>query len=241
MAEYSYSLCVKSYIIPLGAMMSHRSAQVLLDLLKTNTVVKFQDILVALDSTSSSTAFRYLQQVPYRSSYNYNGRYYTLHESTRYDRFGLLRHKDIYFSRDGTLKQTVRRLIQESEAGLTQRELQELLRVRVQIFLQALVKEKEVERERVEGLYHYLHADPIIRKAQLQLRNEHITAAKQSRVQIDDTMAIRVLLVLILHPGSKPDDVTRYLRGHSPPIGLKQVDTIFTRYAIGEKGGPSIF
>jgi len=221
--------------------MPRRSARVLLELLKTKPVVEFQDILAALDGASSSTAFRYLQQVPYRSSYNYNGRYYTLHEPSRYDRFGLLHHEDIYFSRDGTLKPTVRRLIQESEAGVTQRELQELLRVRVQIFLQVLLKEREVERERLEGLYHYLHAEPEIRMAQLQRRIERIAAAKESKVEIDDTVVIRVLLVLIRHPGSKPDDAARYLRGYSPPIVLRQVDAVFTRYAIGEKGGPSIF
>ncbi len=52
--------------------MSRRSAQVLLELLKTQSVVEFRDILRALDGASSSTAFRYLQQVPYRSSYNYS-------------------------------------------------------------------------------------------------------------------------------------------------------------------------
>jgi len=220
---------------------TRRSAQVLLDLLKTKPVVTFQDILEALDGASSSTGFRYLQQVPYRSSYNYNGCYYTLHEPSRYDRFGLLRYKDIYFSCDGTLKPTVRRLIHESEAGFTQRELQELLRVRVQIFLQTLVEEREVKRERVEGLYHYLHSEPETQKAQLRRRIEHIKVAKESQVTIDDMMVIRVLLVLIRHPGSKPDEVVRYLRGYSPPIGLRQVDAVFTRYTIGEKGGPSIF
>ena len=113
-----------------------RSAQLLLDLLKVKSVVKFQDILAALNDASSATAFRYLQQVPYRSSYNHNGRYYAIYEPSRYDRFGLFHHGDIYFSRDGTLKATVRRLILESEAGFTQREMQELLRVRVQSCLQ---------------------------------------------------------------------------------------------------------
>lgn len=221
--------------------MPRRSAQVLLDLLKTKPVVEFQDILAVLDGASSSTAFRYLQQVPYRSSYNHNGRYYTLYEPSRHDRFGLLHHGDIYFSRDGTLKATVRRLIQESEAGFTQREMQELLRVRVQTFLQALFKEREVKRERLEGIYHYLHSKSEIGKIQLQHRIEFIEAAKESKVEIDDTIVIRVLLVLIRYPGSKPDQVIRHLRGYSPPIVLKQVDAIFTRYAIGEKGGPTIF
>ncbi len=220
--------------------MPRRSTQVLLDLLKTKPVVEFQDILAALDGASSSTAFRYLRQVPYRSSYNHNGRYYTLYEASRYDRFGLLHHGDIYFSRDGTLKPTVRRLIQESEAGFTQRELKELLRVRVQNFLHALLEEREVQRERLEGLYHYLHAEPELGQAQLRRRIEDIAAAKESKVEIDDTMAIRVLLVLIRYAGSKPDQVVRHLRGYSPPIPLKQVEAVFARYAIGEKGGPTI-
>ncbi len=217
--------------------MSHRSAQVLFNLLKTKSVVEFQDILTALDGASSSTAFRYLQQVPYRSSYNHNGRYYTLYQSPQFDRFGLLHHGDISFSRDGTLKATVKRLIQESEAGFTQREMQELLRVRVQAFLQVLVKEREVGRERLEGIYHYLHAKPEISKVQRQCRIESIETAKKSIAKIDDTVIIRVLLVLIRYPGSPPDQVIRHLRGYSPPIVLKQVEVVFARYDIGKKGG----
>ncbi|MCP4409749.1 MAG: hypothetical protein GY807_18800 [Gammaproteobacteria bacterium] len=221
--------------------MSRRSAQVLLELLKSQSVVEFRDILRALDGASSSTAFRYLQQVPYRSSYNYNGRYYTLYEPSHYDGYGLLHHGDIYFSRDGTLKATVKRLIQESETGFTQHELQELLRVRVQAFLPVLVKAREVERERWGGLYHYFHATPELGQVQRHCRIHRIEAAKESDVEIDDTMIIRVLLVLIRYPGSLSDQVVRHLRGYSPPIVLKQVDAVFARYDIGEKGGPTIF
>lgn len=221
--------------------MTLRSPQILLELLQNNPVVKFDDIRAALDGASAATVFRYLRQVPYRSSYNYNGRYYTLHDPSRYDRFGLLCHGDVYFSRDGTLKPTVRRLIWESEAGLTQRELQELLRLRVQSFLQALVQEKEVEREPLEGIYHYLHIQREIRQAQWRRRLELIAAAKECKVEIDDTVVIRVLLVLLRFPGAKPEDIVRHLRGHSPLILLPQVDAVFTRYALGEKGGPTIF
>jgi len=72
-------------------------------------------------------------------------------------------------------------------------------------------------------------------------RIERIAAAKESKVEIDDTTVIRALLVLIRYPGSKPDQVIRHLRGYSPPIVLKQVDAVFARYGIGEKGGPTIF
>jgi hypothetical protein len=221
--------------------MAHRTAQSLRDLLRTNPVVEFHDILAALDGASSSTAFRYLQQVPYRTSYNHNGRYYTMYEPARYDQFGLFRHGDIFFSRDGTLKPTVRRLIQESEAGFTQRELQDLLRVRVQHFLQTLFNAGEVQRERLEGIYHYLHADAEIGQAQLRCRIAYIAAAKESKIVIDDTTVIRVLLVLIRHPGASSEQIVRHLRGYSPPIVLNQVSAVFTRYSVEEKGGPTIF
>jgi hypothetical protein len=211
------------------------------ELLKARPVVEFKDILGALEGASAATAFRYLRQIPYRTSYNHNGRYYTLDDASRYDRLGLFRHGDIYFSRDGTLKATVCRLILESEAGFTQRELQEVLRVRVQAFLQSLVNGGEVARRLFEGIFHYVHTQPEIQEAQWQRRLERVRAAKGSEVKIDDNVVIRVLLVVIRHPGSAPAQVVRYLRGYTPPVVLEQVDAVFARYAIGQKGGPSIF
>ena len=75
----------------------------------------------------------------------------------------------------------------------------------------------------------------------MQCRIERIKIVKENKVEIDDTTIIRVLLVLIRYPGSTHDQVIRHLRGYSPPIVLKQVKMIFTRYNIGEKRGSMIF
>jgi len=77
----------------------------------------------------------------------------------------------------------------------------------------------------------------------LQRRQERIAARQSGETAIarlDDSMIIQVLLILIRHPGSRPANVVRALRGHSPPIGLDQVVEIFTRYDlndVGKKGG----
>jgi len=72
----------------------------------------------------------------------------------------------------------------------------------------------------------YLHIDPAIGEIQLQRRQER-SAARQSEettiVRLDDSVIIQILLILIRHPGSRPANVVRTLRGHSPPIGLVQV------------------
>ena len=58
-----------------------------------------------------------------------------------------------------------------------------------------------------------------------------------SASEVSDAIVIQILLTLIRHSGAAPKEVVKYLRGHSPPILLSQVESIFARYALGEKGG----
>ena len=224
--------------------MTERSPQLLIDLFKTQGVVTFPDLQAALGRASRATTFRYLRQVKYLRSYNHNGRYYTQRDPARFDRWGLYSVGDIHFSRERTLGETLRRLVRESEAGWTQRELQELLRVRVQVLLLQAVRQEEIRREPVAGFYLYLHRDPSLGERQLQRRQERVAAAQPSAEAVsgvDDEIIIQVLLTLIRHRGSRPAEVMRLLRGHSPPIRLEQVVEIFARYEleeVGKKGGP---
>ena len=225
--------------------MAERSPELLVDLFKTKGVVTFSDLQEALSSASRATTFRYLRRVKYLRSYNHNGRYYTYRDPALFDRFGLYSRGGIHFSRDRTLGDTLRRLVRESPAGWTQRELQELLRVRVQVLLLEAVRHDEIRRERVAGFFLYLHIDAAIGQIQLQRRQERIAARQcgdEPEGRLDDEVVIQVLLALIRHPGSRPADVVRALHGHSPPIVLKQVVAVFARYDledIGKKGGPT--
>jgi len=221
--------------------MPKRSPKLLIKLFKSKTVVVFENMQNVLDGASRATVFRYLKQVPYRRSYNYNGCYYTLHDTEKYDRSGLFSHAGIYFSRDGNLGATVLRLVQEAMAGYTQRELQELLRVRVQVTLLNEVRNGQIDRKKVDAFYVYLNVERAVRRKQLERRHEMIAFQKAAE-EVTDHLVIQVLLTLIRHPGSKAADVVRYLHGHSPPIGMQHVVTVFDRYDlenIGEKGGHS--
>jgi len=220
--------------------MARRSSQQLIDLLKSKPMVELGEMQAALGNASRTTVFRYLESIPYRSSYNYNGRYYTFYDATKFGPRGLYSAGGMYFSSDGTLKATAVRLVHKSEAGQTHRELQELLRVRVQLFLQAALREGSIDRELVEKVYIYLHSDPGVRADQLRHRQERVAESASSAV-IDHEVIIRVLLVMIRYPGSRPGDVVRRLRGHSPPVEPVQVDHVFSQYGLGEKGGPRIY
>jgi hypothetical protein len=223
--------------------MTKRSPEMLLQLFESKEIVTFEDLQSSLDQASRATTFRYLRQVSYLRSYNHNGRFYIRREPELFDRFGLYSRGNIHFSRDRALGDTLKRLVRESQAGWTQRELQELLRVRAQVLLLDAVRQGEMRRDSIGGLYLYVHIDPSIGEVQLQRRRERIAAGppgEMAIVRLNDSAIIQVLLNLIRHPGSRPADVVRALRGHSPPIGLDQVVDVFTRYDLddpGKKGG----
>ena len=99
-----------------------------------------------------------------------------------------------------------------------------------------------VTREKIRGLYVYVHTDSAVRERQLQQRREEVEARESalSKDLLTDAVIIVVLLTLLHHPEATAADVVRYLQGHSPPIPMAQVDAVFARYdlaSIGKKGG----
>ncbi|MBT6501727.1 MAG: hypothetical protein HOK67_17685 [Deltaproteobacteria bacterium] len=222
--------------------MSVRSAQQLEKLFNVKPVIVLKEMQKALDSASRATIFRLLVKVSYCRSYNRNGMYYTKHDQTRYDKHGLFSYKGIHFSRDGNLAATVARLIREASLGHTQRELQELLQVRVQTCLLTMVHNKQLARCKLSGQFIYLHPDSEIRMEQLTKRRELFEQRRFELKEVTDAVVIQVLLILIRYPGSRTGDVARRLKGHSPPITIQHVRVVFDRYNlddVGEKGGPS--
>jgi hypothetical protein len=220
-------------------MSKSHSPETILKLFESKTVVDLPTIQTAMDGASVMSVFRYLRKLPYRRSYNHNGRYYTQHDPSRYDRFGLWSYGDIYFSVDGSLKNTVRRLVYEAHAGVTHQELYECLRVRVHNTLYELLGKGEIGRERVLSIYIYLHIDDSVQKEQLKRRREQIAyqQAAAAEGKVSDQIIIQVLLTLIHHPGAKAADIVRYLQGHSPPISMSQVSIVFAHYDLENSGG----
>lgn len=216
--------------------MKLRSPQQLIELFDAKPIIVFEEMQKALNSASRATVFRHLLKVSYRRSYNHNGKYYTKHDLMRYDRYGLFSYKGIYFSRDGNLVATISRLVMESSSGYTQRELQELLKVRVQTPLLTMLHDKQLSRVKVAGLFIYLHPDSEVCKAQLLKRHEMIEERRFAIEAVTETVVIEVLLILIRYPGSRAGDVARRLKGHSPPVTMQHVLVVFDRYNLDDVG-----
>ncbi|MDE0102429.1 MAG: hypothetical protein OXN89_08610 [Bryobacterales bacterium] len=87
--------------------MPHRTSDLLSEALAAPQPLTFPQLQQALLGASRSTTFRYLSEVDYLRSYNCNGRFYTLFDAERFDRFGLLSIGTARLSRDRTLTRTV--------------------------------------------------------------------------------------------------------------------------------------
>ena len=222
-------------------LMPARSPKMLTDALAGPAPLTFPQLQAALDGASPATTSRYLRGVPYLRSYNHNGRFYTHADPRRFDHFGLFRLDSACFSRDGSLTATVTRLVQEAEAGWTHKELRSLLHVPSHACLLSAVQNKRIRRERSDGVYLYLSADPQVAERQRHARRSREVRAGLA-ADLDPSLVIEVLVALIRNPNSSPAQLARRLRGHSPPIRLHQITAVLQRFdleQVAEKGGPA--
>ena len=140
-----------------------------------------------LGGRSRRTVFRELDRLGYHSSYTHAGRYYTLCDIPRFDEHGLWFHREIGFSRAGTLKRTVALLVEQAPDGRTHEELAQLLRVRVHNTLLDLLRQGLIGRERLQSVFLYVSADRATAAAQVAARKELVSAlAEMLRVATDE-------------------------------------------------------
>lgn len=223
-----------------GNMKRNKTAAHLAEALAKNKVMIIDEIKEELGGVSTATAFRRLRCIRYRRSYNHNGRFYSIDEPEKYDEIGLWSYKGIRFSQDSDLTATVYRLIHESEEGRTQRELRDILGVRVQNTLQVLLRRRKVKRSQVRGVYVYLSSRPKVKQEQLRSRETKIANAEKQQEQLSTVVAevvIEILLILVRQPGMTEAEIMTRLQGRSPPVSIEQVRWVFERYQLGQKKG----
>jgi len=131
------------------------SIEPLINLFHKEKVLNLEQIKAALGSDVKMTAFRKLKLLTYKASYSHAGKYYTLDEIALFNNYGIWQYHHIYFSKFGTLKNTIEQLVCSSEAGYTALELEQLLNVRVFKPLFQLYSTGRLYREQIGDSYVY--------------------------------------------------------------------------------------
>ncbi len=139
------------------------------------------------------------------TSYNQNGRFYALPQVPRFDRHGLWRYKDAAFSMHGNLKKTIVQLVTSAPAGLSGRQLGDILGLSPQSFLHHFRKCPGIYREKHDGVYVYFSDDASVYERQVQKRRSSFP--RPLLVTLTDPEAIMILVAIIKHHGISAEDI----------------------------------
>lgn len=166
-------------------------ADKLVNLLNNQKVATMPQLKKALGTSVTFTVLRKLSALGYRSSYSHAGSFYTLETIAQFDELGLWGHRDIYFSRHGTLLNTAEALVTQSTAGYRVPELEAVVHVAAKDALRQLVQTERLFRREWEGRYLYCAVDRTLRQQQWAARQAQQSAG-------DDLQAAKALFFSLL-------------------------------------------
>jgi len=162
-------------------------------------------MLVSILTCSSRTAQTKLKLWGAYTSYNQNGKYYTLPEIPHFDVHGIWRFNKVAFSKHGNLKNTIIHLVTSAPAGLTGKQLGELLGLSPQSFLHHFRNCPGICREKHDGVYVYFSEDTSAYKRQVQQRTSLV--CRSAIVTISDPEAIMILVAIIRNYGISAKEI----------------------------------
>jgi hypothetical protein len=196
---------------------------------KITTVVQLADWL----SCSVVTARRRLKSWNAYTSYNLNGRYYTLPGIARFNDIGLWQYQGAFFSRHGNLKQTLIHLVTHSAQGLSGAELGEILGLQPRSFLSHFRDHPAIYRQNLMGRWIWFAADHKTREQQTQTRlSEEDT--RTSRIP-SDSEAVMILVDLIKYPNSHVEQIARRLKSKQINIDVAAIRQLLDYHALLKK------
>lgn len=161
--------------------------------------------LVSILECSSRTAQAKLKLWKTYTSYNQNGKYYTLPEIPHFNDYGLWRFKTAAFSKHGNLKKTIVYLVSSAPDGLTGRQIGEILGLSPQSFLHHFRKCPGIYREKYDGVYVYFSDDTSVYERQVQKRKSLIS--RSAVLSIPDSEAVMILVAIIQQDSISAEDI----------------------------------
>lgn len=185
--------------------------------------------LIEVLSCSLVTVRRRLTEWNAHTSYNKNGRYYTLPSIPAFDTNGIWCYRDVYFSKYGSLKNTVIALAIKSKQGLTHAELQPIIGMNPKCFMARFAELPGIKKELYKNHIIYFSSDP--EKYAEQKRNRFPPEPSAGTLP-SDAQAILILVELIHHPQLSIDELVARLRHKGHAVQAETVVALFDRYRI---------
>lgn len=185
--------------------------------------------LMRLLSCSLMTVRRRLSEWDAHTSYNKNGRYYTVPSIPSFDKNGIWCYRDVCFSKYGSLKNTVIALAARSKAGLTHSELQQIIGMNPKCFMARFTELPGIRKEREKNRILYFSSDP---ERYAEQRRNRFPPEPSAGALPADAEAILILVEAIHHPNLGVDELVAQLHRKGHAVQREVVVALFDRYRI---------
>ena len=168
-------------------------------LFERRQIASLPELKCALGTQVAMTVFRKLAALSYLTSYSHRGAYYTLPSIAHFDPQGLWSCRDIWFSRHGTLLDTLVAWVRQAPAGHFASELEALLHVPVKDALRTLAERGGLSRHALDERWLYCSPDRARQREQRLARQaqiETVPLAQLSGVTLTQTAELKAAVVL---------------------------------------------
>ncbi|MCK5853420.1 hypothetical protein KAH27_10370 [bacterium] len=160
-------------------------------------VLTLAEASIILDCSEIAAKYR-IKKCGAVTSFNHNAKYYSLPEIIDFDENGFWIYGKAKFSRYHTLKSTIIAIVEKSESGMSAAGLADLLTYSPYTMLASMIKEHELNREKVGGCYIYFASKEESYNNQLGKRKD--LNRQSDATVISDTIGIIALVEFIQHP-----------------------------------------
>lgn len=181
---------------------------------------------------------RLLKQIGYFRSYTHNGKWYTLRDSPEFNGEGIWHHKDIGFSKHGSLVATIGYLVARSPNGLSARELADKLQHPCHAVLTNLHKNQVLDRLKVAGEYRYLATEETVNRRQ---REEVSGLLAGPITSLSTQAAVWVLVEHVKDPALSFEQIADRVREHwNFEVAPESIERFFQEHDLKKTpGAPS--
>jgi hypothetical protein len=185
--------------------------------------------LVGLLESSVITARRQLKKWRAYTSFNMNGRYYTLPGIPRFDENGIWKYQRILFSKYGTLTQTISRLVGRAETGLSAKQIAQVVEVASNSSVFSRLQDvPSIRRERYQGRFVYFSEERYQEQKAALFQPQHVRLPS-------DAEAVMILVKYIKHPHSSIEELSERVAEQGRSIGHRVIHRFLEHHDLLKK------
>ena len=199
-----------------------------IDVFKQHKILTFVEICSLLQ-LSRATVRRRLKEWEVMSSYNKSGQFYTLPLVPKFNKQGLWKHEGAFFSKHGTMKNTVIHFVQISKEGLSSSELEGILGINPNSYLPQCKQLEGVRKEKHKREVVYFSSD---NEMYLRQKEKRFPPKPTALKLPADAISIIVLVELVKNPHSTPVELSQTLIRAGYEISTQEIANLFTYHGL---------